>query len=348
MSPSPYLDTVGLWDATAAWPDALGAVDDVGPVGTPSGGPSDVASVALFGAGASALATRAVELIGGPRCRVPLWAGRGPEVPGFVGPTTLVVALSASGDSAPTREAALTSATRGASVVVVTGGGALGEWARSSDLPVTSLAPGPPGRIVSRCALGSATASILMVLARAGVLADVTPSLSAARVTVQRRRDALLQPGNMAEELARRIGRSIALVYGAGPAGALAARRWKEQVNANAKTPAFWGAVPEVSYGEVAGWGQHGDVTRQVFTLVALRHHGEDELSSRRFDAVLGASDEVVGSVLSVRGEGEDDLGRFFDLALVGDFVSLHMAGREGVDPGPLAVVDDIEGGLSP
>jgi hypothetical protein len=49
-----------------------------------------------------------------------------------------------------------------------------------------------------------------------------------------------------------------------------------------------------------------------------------------------------MANILSVWAEGDDDLGRFFDHALFGDFVSLHLAGREGIDPGPTPVVDDL------
>jgi hypothetical protein len=54
------------------------------------------------------------------------------------------------------------------------------------------------------------------------------------------------------------------------------------------------------------------------------------------------ATDEVMADVFEVEGEGDDDLGRFFDLALLGELVSLHLAGREGVDPGPVPAVDDV------
>ena len=49
--------------------------------------------------------------------------------------------------------------------------------------------------------------------------------------------------------------------------------RWKRSMNENAKAPAFWNQYPELDHNEICGWGQHGDVTRQVFTLVEL-HHG--------------------------------------------------------------------------
>jgi glucose/mannose-6-phosphate isomerase len=104
------------------------------------------------------------------------------------------------------------------------------------------------------------------------------------------------------------------------------------------KTPAFSGVLPDVAHHEVSGWGQHGDVTRQILTLIPLRQQSERPLVAQRFEQVLAAMDEVMADTLAVWAEGDDDLGRFLDLVLFGDFVSLHLAGREGIDPGPLGV----------
>jgi glucose/mannose-6-phosphate isomerase len=96
----------------------------------------------------------------------------------------------------------------------------------------------------------------------------------------------------------------------------------------------------------VAGWGQHGDVTRQVLTLVTLRHGAEHPQVAHRFDLVVDVTDEVMANVIPIWAQGDDDLARFFDLALFGDLVSLHMAGREGIDPGPAPALNDVEAAL--
>jgi glucose/mannose-6-phosphate isomerase len=130
--------------------------------------------------------------------------------------------------------------------------------------------------------------------------------------------------------------------------GAVAAEWWKARVNLNAKTPAFAAAIPALTHDELAGWGQGGDVTRQTMSLVLLRHAGEGPHAAGLFDAVRAATDEVMADVLEVRGEGDDDLSRFFDLALVGELVSLHLAGHEGVDPGPVPAVDEAQAAVLP
>ena len=139
------------------------------------------------------------------------------------------------------------------------------------------------------------------------------------------------------------IGRTIPLVHGAQSLGAAAALRWKTQVNENAKAPAFSAVYPELCHNEIAGWGQNGDVTRQIMTLVNLRHDAEHPQVVRRFELVAEILREVVADILEVRAEGEGELAQLLDLILVGDFVSLHLAAREGIDPGPVPALDEIK-----
>ena len=48
-----------------------------------------------------------------------------------------------------------------------------------------------------------------------------------------------------------------------------------------------------------------------------------------------------------MRAEGEGALAQLFDLVLFGDFVSLHLAYEDGIDPGPIPVLDEIKARLS-
>ena len=128
----------------------------------------------------------------------------------------------------------------------------------------------------------------------------------------------MLAPGGPPAELARRLGRTIPLVYGSAGVTAVAAQWWKTQVNLNAKAPAFAASLPELTHDELAGWGQGGDVTRQTMSLVLLRHAGEGPRTGGLFAAVRAATDEVMADIFEVQGEGDDELSRFFDLTLHG------------------------------
>ena len=343
-----------MWEATAALPEqvsgALGAADDALARIAPVGGA--FRAVAAFGLGTGGMACVAAAALSTPDLTVPFWVGHGSAVPAFVGADTLVLAVSSSGGTAETLTAAEKAVERGAVVVTVGGGpgGALAALAADAGLPWcptpvrSENAPGGGNGSTARAALGATTAPLLVALARAGLGPDRTASVRAAAENLARRRDALLAPGAMPEALARRLGRTIPLVYGSAGAAAVAARWWKTQVNLNAKAPAFAATLPELTHDELAGWGQGGDVTRQTMSLVLLRHAGEGPRTGALFAAVRAATDEVMADVFEVQGEGDDELSRFFDLTFVGTLVSLYLAAGEGVDPGPVPAVDEAQG----
>jgi glucose/mannose-6-phosphate isomerase len=228
--------------------------------------------------------------------------------------------------------------------VIVTSGGELAKLASGWGAPVV---PVPADIPKPRAALGAMAIPPLVVLEQIGLFPGASQWIELGVAQMQRRRDELVKDGNIAQELARRVGRTIPLVHGGGAIGATAAQRWKTQVNENPNAPAFWSSQPELCHNEFQGWGQHGDITRQILTLVALRHDGEHPQVMRRFELVAEEMREVVAGVEEVHAEGDGELAQLLDLILIGDFVSLHMAFQEGIDPGPIDALDSLKRRLS-
>ena len=56
-----------------------------------------------------------------------------------------------------------------------------------------------------------------------------------------------------AAEIAERLAGTVPVIYG-GELTAPVARRWKTQVNENAKLPAFFSELPEADHNEICGW----------------------------------------------------------------------------------------------
>jgi glucose/mannose-6-phosphate isomerase len=275
---------------------------------------------------------------------VPVVVVKSYSLPHFVGEESLVFAISFSGNTEETIEAATEAAVQGARVVAVTGGGELEKLAVGWGAPVI---PVPDNIPKPRAGLGAMAIPPLVVLEEVGLFPGASQWIDYAVGQLQRRRDRLVRDDNEAASIARRIGRTIPIIFGGNSLGAAAAMRWKNQVNENAKCPAFWASQPELSHNEVQGWGQHGDITRQTMSLVNLRHDHEHPQVSRRFDLVTEWLREVVAGVEDVWAEGEGELAQLLDLILIGDFVSLYMAAHEGIDPGPIPVLDDIKAALS-
>ena len=339
----PTVDSLGMWEATAALPEqvAEAATAALGLRGLP--GRESLESVVVLGMGGSGIAGDVLLAAAAPFMPVPVTIVKGYEAPEFVGANTLVFAISFSGDTEETVEAATEAYEAGAALVVVTSGGELGRRADEWRVPVVPV----PGTIPQpRAALGAMAIPPLVVLESIGLFPGASGWVDQAVDQLRRRRDELIASASPAAEVARRIGRTIPLLHSAGALGSAATLRWKAQINENAKSPAFCNTYPELCHNEVAGWGQHGDATRQLITLVNLRHDAEHPQVSRRFGLVEEVLREVVASVVEVRAAGEGDLAQLLDLALFGDFVSLHLAAHEEIDPGPVPVLVDLKAQL--
>jgi glucose/mannose-6-phosphate isomerase len=340
------LDTEDMFGVTARFPEQVEAAarQAQGIGGLPAHDTID--NVVVLGMGGSGIAGDVLAAVGGPFLSVPVVVAKGYAPPSFVGPGTLCFAVSFSGETEETIEAAQAAAAAGAHMVVVCQGGRLAELAPSWQAPHV---PVPDDIPQPRSGLGALAVPLLVLLEEVGLFAGASSWIDAAVDQLRVRRDQLAAPAtSLAAATARAIDRTIPLVLGAGPIGSVAALRWKTQVNENAKAPAFAQAIPEMCHNEVCGWGQHGDMTRQVFTLVELRHDEEHPQESRRFDLVRDTiMAEVVHDVVEVRADGEGALAQLLDLILYGDYVSLHLAAQEGIDPGPVPILVDLKRALA-
>ncbi|MGH9076811.1 MAG: SIS domain-containing protein [Acidimicrobiales bacterium] len=336
------LDTVGMFGLAESLPEQ--AEQAVARARLVEGLPAaeTVEQVVIVGMGGSGIAGDVLVAAAAPFLPVPVVVVKSYECPAFVGEGTLVFAVSCSGDTEETVQAASDAAVSGARMVVVTSGGELARLAGSWGAPTVAV---PSDIAQPRAALAALAMPPLVILEEIGLFRGAAHWITQAIDQLKRRRDALALDGDSsaAADLARRVGRTIPLIHGGGAIGTTAAQRWKTQVNENAKAPAFWAAQPELCHNEVCGWGQHGDVTRQVLTAVSLRHDAEHPQVGRRFELVGRLLAEVVADVVEVRAEGDGDLAQLFDLFLFGDYVSLWMAAHAGVDPGPVPALVDLK-----
>jgi len=269
------------------------------------------------------------------------------RTPAFVGPRTLAFAVSYSGNTEETNAMANGALDAGARVIAVTAGGELAALAAERGAIHVQC---DDGYVMPRAAVGALMAPLFAALFRIGLYPEAHALLVQAQAQLKRRCDQCRPdagPSNPARELARRIARSIPLIYGGGALGGVAAYRWKCDINENAKAPAFAAAYPELDHTEICGWGQHGDVTRQVMTLVSLRHGYEHERLSVRIDRTTELIEEALLQVLEVQAEGEGRLAQLLDLMYLGDWVSSYLALDNDVDPGPIDAIAQLKAAVA-
>lgn len=339
------VDSVGIWEAAAELPEQVEAAAraTLGLDGLPDR--EAVENVVVVGMGGSGIAGDILLATAGAFMAVPAAVVKAHTLPAFVGDATLVFAISFSGETEETVEAATEAVAQGATVVAVTSGGELGRLASSWGAPVVHLPRTIPQ---PRAAVGALAIPPLVILEEIGLYPGARRWAELAVDQLKRRRDELVRPHNPAAQLARRLAPTIPLIHSSGALGGAAAQRWKTQINENAKAPAFWNVQPELCHNEVQGWVQHRDVTRSLMSIVALRHDAEHPQVSRRFELVADLVRDVVADVHEVYAQGDGELAQLLDLVLYGDFVSLHLAEGEGIDPGPVPTLTGIKQEFAP
>jgi glucose/mannose-6-phosphate isomerase len=310
--------------------DALWRVESagVGPVDAPGG-------VVVCGMGGSAIGADLARGAIGDRARRPLVTSRDYEPPSWVGEDTLVLCSSYSGDTEETLAAYAAAGDRGAPRAVMTTGGALADAARADGVPVI----GVPSGMQPRATVAYMTVGALEVAALAGVTDSLRGEVDAAAALL---RDLSAEwgpdgdPESEAKSLARALQGQVPVVYGAELTAPVSVR-WRSQLNENAETPAFDGVLPEMDHNEICGWGQ------PTFTAVFL----EDEEQHPRVKQRVELTAEIVAAagspVARVRSRGETRAERVLSLVFLGDLVSLYLAVLNGVDPSPVARIEDFK-----
>ncbi len=342
-------DTLGFLDAVAGLPEQLVAAHEQAAAADLDRlpGADAIDAVAVLGMGGSGIAGDVLAAVA-TSLPVPVVVLKQYRTPAFVGPRTLTFALSYSGNTEETVAMTQCALEAGAPVVTVSCGGALDDLARAHRATTLSC----PSGLMPRAALGALVAPLFVTLFRLEMLPEAHALLVNAQEQLARRRDqcvpAVEGVKNPARELARRIGRTIPLVHGGGAIGRVAAQRFKNDVNENAKAPAFWGAAPEVNHNEICGWGQHGDVTRQVLTLVELHHGFEHDRLTRQMQLAREQLEEVFVQVLDVEAEGDGRLAQLLDLMYLATWTSCYLALDNDVDPGPIDAIAQLKAALGP
>jgi glucose/mannose-6-phosphate isomerase len=299
--------------------------------------------VVVAGMGGSGIAGDVLAALAFATSAVPVLAVKGDRLPAFVGPGTLLLATSYSGNTAETLSAVEQGLAAGARLVAVTSGGTLADLAASRGAPLVTI----EGGRMPRAALWSLVVPVCLAAEAAGVLPPVTDQVCAAADTLDEEATAL-GPGvetaaNPAKQAALRLLDRLPVVWGSGQLGAVAATRFRTQCNENAKVSVVSGPLPEANHNDVMGLEGGLDPDRE---LVLLRDEpGEHDRDPRRVQAVLAALG-ITDPLQRSAGTGPD-LARLARLTAFADYTSTYLGIARGVDPTPIRTLDQVKAALS-
>ena len=328
------VDTLGMLEDVLGQPhqleDALWRVESAGIERVDASG-----GLVVCGMGGSAIGADLARGAIGDRARRPLVTSREYAPPSWTSPDTVVLCSSYSGETEETLAAYDAAGDAGAPRVVLTTGGRLADAARADGVPVI----GVPSGMQPRAAVAYMTVGTLEVAALAGVTDSLRGEVEAA-VASLRELAAEWGPDGPSDaqpkELARRLQGHVPVVYGA-ELTAPASVRWRAQLNENAEIPAFDGVLPEMDHNEICGWGQ------PTFTAIFLEDDEQHPRVKRRIELTADVVAAAGSPVERITSRGESRTERVLSLVLLGDLTSVYLAVLNGVDPTPVARIEDFK-----
>ena len=291
----------------------------------------------VYGAmGGSALAALLASVW--PPLAMPFTVVRDYDIPGYVGPDTLFVAASYSGNTEETLQALAEAEAAGARIAVIASGGKLKQIAEEKGYLLAVL----PTVNQPRYAVLYNLRALLQILIYArvldgSVLAELERAAAYLNDAVSSWRPEVPTAQNQAKQIALElVGKSI-VVY-AGPKMYPAAYKWKISFNENAKHVAWVNQFPEFNHNEFIGWSKQPQ--DKPYAVIDLRSSLENERVQKRFVVTERLLSGMRPSPIVVTPQGDALLEQLVWTVALGDYVSLYLALLNGLNPTPVELVE--------
>ncbi len=322
-------------------------------------------AMVIAGMGGSGVSGEVLSAVAGPASSIPITVERTHELPAWVSPIDLVVAVSCSGSTEETLSVATQASRRGANLITI--GAANSPLAAISDQTkgALHLSIDAQGRM-PRASLWT-IATPLLLLADALKLVDIPEAefdrtadlMDALSVTCGPQVAAYENPAKL---LAVALAESLPMIWGTETIGRAAAGRFMAQLAENAKLPAIHGGLPESGHNQIVTFDGRlapgANVTdifadpeldghQRALHLVLLRDSAEHEAITRRVEIIKQITSDRNIPVTEILAQGDHRLSRIASLIVPTDWASAYAAIAMGIDPSPIGPIDELKAGLS-
>lgn len=252
----------------------------------------------------------------------------------YITNSSIVFAISYSGNTEETLSAYETAIQDNRVVIAMAAGGALIEKAKELGQPYIVI-PNPSPDFQPRYATLYIMKAIIEALIQFGVLTDEAREKVVNLVNAVKPQDFETQ----GQELANLIKGKTPVIY-ATCEYKLSAHLWKIKINENAKTPCFWNYVPELNHNEMVGFTN----PQANFQFIFLQNEIEVSRNIKRFEKLkelFESRDLAVKNVIIP--DFGNKLANLVAMTLIGDWTAYYLALSYGIDPTPVDMVEEFK-----
>jgi glucose/mannose-6-phosphate isomerase len=335
------VDTSNMYNLIKGFPQQVEEAIAIGNAAKLKLNTSRVQSVVLNGLGGSAIGGDLLKSYLAGELAVPFTVNRHYVLPKFVGPSTLVIISSYSGNTEETTTAFREAIKRKAKILCISSGGDVSRLAKKHKLPLIQI----PGGLPPRAALGYSFFPLLIALSKLGLIKNKAKEIKEALDLLRTKSDEYGNPdasANRAIQIAQLLQKKIGVVYSSVERFDAVATRWRGQMAENGKSLMFGHVLPEMNHNELVGWKALTEQMREM-QVILLRDKDDHQRVRIRMDATKGVIAGHTSHITEVWSEGTSLLARIFSLVFLGDWTSYYLAILHGVDPTPVRVIDYLK-----
>jgi len=293
--------------------------------------------VYVTGMGGSGIGADFVASFIAGECTIPYLVGKGYEIPAFIGPDSLTIASSYSGNTEETLTTFAEIQKTGSRTICIASGGKLLAEAERLGLDLVRVPDTWPS---PRACLGYSTIAQLFVAQKLGLI-------SGTKIAEVRKSVDLLKKEQ--EDIKARAEKVAALIHGKTPViyatdrFAPVAVRFRQQVNENAKALGWHNIVPEMNHNELVGWRDK----RDDLAVIWFRSRHDYPRNQIRMDINKEIISNYTGTLIELFGKGDSVIQQTLYQVHLGDWISWYLAQLRGVDAIEVKVIDYLKGELA-
>jgi glucose/mannose-6-phosphate isomerase len=304
-----------------------------------------VQNILLTGLGGSSIGGDLLRSYLAGELDIPFSVNRYYTLPEFVGPQTLVIVSSYSGNTEETISAYKDAIKRKAKILCISTGGEVAKMALKLKHAWLKTPPG----LSPRAAIGYSFFPLLVVLNRIGFIKSKDKEI---KETIQllKKKSAIYSnpesPENAPLKLAEQLKGKLPIVYSPAEHLDTINIRWRGQIAENAKQLSSGNFLPEMNHNELVGWKVLKDLMKQTH-VIFLKDVATHKRVAIRSDITKQVISQYAGGVTEISSEGKSLLARLFSLIYFGDWMTLYLAVLNNEDPEPIAVIDFLKNELA-
>lgn len=331
------LDSGNMWEAIATFPRQLTDAREIPLPPSHSIRTDRVQNIVFSGMGGSAIGGDLLNTFFRNELPVPLVVNRNYQLPGFVNERSLLVFSSYSGNTEETLSAFQQGLETGAQIAGISSGGELAEHFEHKGFPWIQI----PRGYQPRAALGYSFIPLARFFVHIGLVKHFLEDEIAETISVLQDLGEQYQSdgvGNRALEISRTLVGSLPVTYTA-PELSVVGVRFKGQIAENAQMLGFSNELPEMNHNEIVGWDQQEELLRKIVLLWMVDRDSDPKIQ-RRLEITRDLLQEYPKEIFTLETTGGSWMARLFSLIHLSDWVSLHTALLNGVDPTPVKRID--------